>query len=195
MPETIGASRPASVMIPGLPLVKAAEARNAAKPKATTLDLSAVDLTGGVPSFPVEYPEGADVGYRWYQRQGATPAYAFGHGLSYTRFAYRDLKVGGGAVSFSVTNTGRRAGADVPQVYAAPAGQMRRLVGFRRVMLQPGETKQVSVTIDPRLMARYDTARPGWSVAAGAVSITVGRQAGDAALSGTMQMSAQAMKP
>ncbi len=181
--------------IPGLALVKAAEARNAAKPKATTLDLSTVDLTGGVPSFPVEYPEGADVGYRWYQRKGAAPLFAFGHGLSYTKFAYRDLKVVGDAISFSVTNTGKRAGADVPQVYAAPAGQMHRLVGFQRVLLQPGETKQVSVTIDPRLIARYDTARPGWSVAAGAVPITVGRQAGDAVLSGTMQVAAQAIKP
>ncbi|SFO03187.1 beta-glucosidase [Sphingomonas sp. OK281] len=186
------APRPA---IPGLALVKAAEVRNAAKPKTATLDLSTVDLTGGVPSFPVEYPEGADVGYRWYQRQGTTPAYAFGHGLSYTRFAYRGLKVDGGVIRFSVTNTGARAGADVPQVYAAPVGQMRRLVGFQRVMLQPGETRQVSVTVDPRLIARYDTERSGWSVPAGAVAITVGRQAGEATLSGTMQVTAQAIRP
>ena len=72
----------------------------------------------------IEYNEGAEVGYRWYVPQGSKPLYAFGHGLSYTTFDYKDLKVSGGetvTATFTVTNTGSREGADVPQVYLTEA--------------------------------------------------------------------------
>jgi beta-glucosidase len=78
-----------------------------------------------------------------FAKTGKKPTYAFGHGLSYTTFGYRDLKVSGGdtvTASFTVTNTGPRAGADVPQVYLTDAAgeQRMRLLGFERVELEPG---------------------------------------------------------
>ena len=80
------------------------------------------------------------------RKTGAKPLYAFGHGLNYTTFAYSDLSVEGGetiTASFTVTNTGERAGADVPQLYLTDAAGDRRmrLLGFERVELQPGESR------------------------------------------------------
>jgi beta-glucosidase len=91
----------------------------------------------------VDYHEGAEVGYRWLAKTGDKPLYPFGHGLSYTTFAYSDLEVTGGetiTASFTVTNTGQRGGADVPQLYltSAPDEKRMRLLGFERVELAPG---------------------------------------------------------
>jgi beta-glucosidase len=179
--------------IPGLPLVKEAAAKNANKP--VNPDLSTVDLTGGVASFPVEYPEGAYAGYTWFQATGAKPLFPFGHGLSYTRFTYGNLKVTGGdslSASFTVTNVGGTKGADVPQIYATLPGfngkPVRRLVGFEKVMLAPGETRTVEVKIDPRLIARYDMRQKGWHVTAGNVPIAVGHSVSDISLTATARM-------
>ncbi|MFQ4145063.1 glycoside hydrolase family 3 C-terminal domain-containing protein [Chlorogloeopsis sp. ULAP02] len=96
----------------------------------------------------IKYHEGAEVGYRWLAKTGAKPNYAFGHGLSYTSFNYSDLKVSGGdtiTANFTVTNVGKRIGADVPQLYLTDAaGEKRmRLLGFERVVLEPGKSRQV----------------------------------------------------
>ncbi|MEB3980564.1 beta-glucosidase [Mycobacterium sp. 663a-19] len=127
----------------------------------------------------IDYFEGADVGYRWFARTGRTPMFAFGHGLSYTSFEYRDLVVTGGdtvEATFTVVNVGDRAGADVPQLYltAVPGGKCLRLLGFERVELEPGAARRVTIEADPRLLARYDGARGGWRVAPGAYSVAVG---------------------
>ena len=129
----------------------------------------------------VHYCEGAEVGYRWFARTGQAPLFAFGHGLAYTSFAYRDLQVTGGdtvRVTFTVANTGERSGADVPQLYLtrAPAGQRLRLLGFERVDLEPGTHRQVSIEADPRLLARYD--RGSWRITAGRHTVAVGASAG-----------------
>jgi beta-glucosidase len=120
----------------------------------------------------IDYHEGAEVGYRWLARTGDKPLYAFGHGLSYTRFSYGDLEVTGDdtvAASFTVTNTGDRAGADVPQLYLtdAPGEHRMRLLGFERVELEPGETRIVTVTADPRLLARFEGKAGRWRIAEG----------------------------
>jgi beta-glucosidase len=128
--------------------------------------------------------EGSDVGYRWFARHGHAPVYAFGHGLSYTMFAYGGLDASGGATvtaSVTVTNTGGRRGADVVQLYLdqAPTGTRRRLLAFERVELDPGEHRTVTMTADPRLIARYDTAAGQWRIDEGGYTVAVGRSAAE----------------
>jgi beta-glucosidase len=155
---------------------------------------------GPIKSFPVKYVEGAAVGYRWYAQQKLRPLYPFGYGLSYTRFDYANLKVEDGdglKVSFDVTNTGKVAGADTPQLYVTAGARrpMLRLAGFRKVDLAPGETRRVSLTVEPRILADYDAAQRGWTIAAGSYPLYVGRHAGDAALSGKAQLKSWSRKP
>ena len=150
--------------------------------------------------FDVDYAEGADVGYRWYAAKGIKPLFPFGYGLSYTRFAYGRLKIEGGqtlTVSFDVKNTGARPGADSPQVYLTDAhGQARlRLIGFVRVALQPGETRHVSVTADPRLLADFDAAAHRWRLDGGTYRIAVGASSADLKLTGEARVSARTIKP
>jgi beta-glucosidase len=133
----------------------------------------------GTPST-IHYTEGAEVGYRWFAHTGQTPMFAFGHGLSYTDFDYRDLVVTGGdsvRVSFRVTNSGDRSGADIPQLYltAAPGERRLRLLGFERVELEPGETRRVTIEADPRLLARYS--HGSWRISAGTYSVALGASA------------------
>jgi beta-glucosidase len=137
-------------------------------------------------SSTIRYTEGADVGYRWFAKTSQIPMFAFGHGLSYTGFDYRDLVVSGGhtgdhplQASFSVTNTGDRSGADVPQLYltAAPGEQRLRLLGFERVELEPAETRRVTIEADPRLLARYDDSQRSWRIRSGGYTVAVGASA------------------
>jgi beta-glucosidase len=121
--------------------------------------------------------EGSDVGYRWFARQGRTPLFPFGFGLSYTAFETTDLQVKGLTASFTVRNTGARAGATVGQLYlvSRDGGPKRRLVGFQRVELAPGEARTVQLTIDPRLLA--DWSGEGWSMPAGPYAFALGDDA------------------
>jgi len=158
------------------------------------------DLPGlGTPwgtSVTIEYTEGAEVGYRWFARQHHEPLYAFGHGLSYTTFDYSDLRGEGGdtiTATFTVANTGERAGADVPQLYLTEAaGDKRlRLLGFQRVELQPGESRRVTITADPRLLARFDGPdgiTGSWRIAAGTYRIALGKSAHDLVLTADTSM-------
>jgi len=130
----------------------------------------------------IRYDEGAEVGYRWFAKTGEKPLYAFGHGLSYTSFDYSDLEVSGGdtvTATFTVTNTGQREGADVPQLYLTEAAgdKHMRLLGFERVELQPGESRGVTVTADPRLLARFDGVAGQWHIAEGTHRIALGKSA------------------
>ncbi|ORB75209.1 glycosyl hydrolase [Mycobacterium scrofulaceum] len=130
----------------------------------------------------IDYVEGSDVGYRWFAATGQDPMFAFGHGLSYTGFDYRDLTVSGGdtvRASFDVVNVGDRAGADVPQLYlaGAPEGRCLRLLGFERVELEPGATRRVTIEADPRLLARYDAGVGAWRMAAGGYLLAVSTSA------------------
>ena len=141
-------------------------------------DLAALNEPWATP-VTIEYTEGAEVGYRWFAQQREQPLYAFGHGLSYTSFEYSDLQVQGGdtiTAAFTVTNTGDRQGADVPQVYltSAPDGARMRLLGFERVDLSPGASTRVTVTADPRLLARYDSQAGQWRITEGTYQVALG---------------------
>jgi beta-glucosidase len=136
----------------------------------------------------IVYDEGAAIGYKWYDLKGYKPLFAFGHGLSYTDFALSGLRpaVENGTLTVSVTvkNTGKRAGAAVPQIYVAAdraAGweAPKRLGGFEKVLLQPGESRTVHVTVDPRLLATWREAGDQWVIAPGTYHVLAG-QASDA---------------
>ncbi|RYE59790.1 MAG: glycosyl hydrolase, partial [Oxalobacteraceae bacterium] len=158
---------------------------------------SLYDLPKDQPQFDVRYPEGADVGYRWYERTNARPLFAFGHGMSYTRFSYSGLSLEGGAnvsASFRLTNIGKRAGAEVAQLYAKVGG-VRRLIGWRRVDLKPGESRQVTVTGEPRLLASFDIKLQKWVIAAGSYAIDVAAAADQPILIGTTDLNPQKINP
>jgi beta-glucosidase len=141
----------------------------------------------------IRYDEGAEVGYRWFARQHEKPLYAFGHGLGYTSFDYGDLQVSGGdtiTATFTVTNTGGRGGADVPQLYLTEAAgdERTRLLGFERVELQPGESQQVTVTADPRLLACYDAGAGQWHITEGTYRIALGKAADNTIRTAAVQL-------
>jgi len=135
---------------------------------------------GGTPPDTVDYAiEGANVGYRWYQMKGIQPLFPFGYGLSYTTFEHGPLKVDakGDKVTATVTvaNTGKRAGADVAQVYVqVPGAKAKRLAGFTKVFLKPGEKREVSIALERRLLADFDTAKHGWVVRGGEYVVVEG---------------------
>lgn len=155
------------------------------------------DLPTNPEPFDVFYPEGADVGYRWYDRTHAKTLFAFGHGLSYTQFHYAALEVTGGTnvtASFDITNAGERAGIEVAQVYVRVGG-VRRLIGWSRTELAPGETKRVTVTAEPRILADFDVRNQTWRIAAGAYPVEVSAAANAPRLHGEAQLKPQQFKP
>ena len=139
--------------------------------------------------FSVDYTvEGAAVGYKWFDRTGATPLFPFGFGLSYGRFGLSgfDADVRGNQVSvrFSVRNTGDRQGSYVAQVYASPRPEIaagweapRRLCGYKKVNLQPGESADVTLSVDPRLLAQYDSTQKTWITAKGEYELVLSSDA------------------
>jgi beta-glucosidase len=132
-------------------------------------------------TFTVQYDEGLKVGYKWYDAEKKAVLFPFGYGLSYTTFAYSGLKVTPGketTVSFSVKNTGSRAGAEIAEVYAAlPASAdepPKRLVGWSKVWLKAGESKEVSVSVDAKYLSIFDEAADGWKLVPGGYTFMVG---------------------
>ena len=144
--------------------------------------------------YTVHYDEGAKVGYKWYESEHKQPLFPFGFGLSYTTYAYSNLKTDNAqrSVSFAVKNTGKRAGAEVAQVYATlpeAAGEpFKRLVGWQRVELAPGESKTVTVAADPRVMSIFDEQKNAWSLLPGAYKIFVGPSSAETPLNATLQI-------
>ena len=145
--------------------------------------------------FAVDYVEGGDVGYRWYAHRGETPLFAFGYGLSYTSFTYTDLAITRGdvpKVTFTVTNAGDRSGVATPQLYVTPpGGAPMRLAGWQRLDLKPGETRRITIDCDPRILADFDAAAGRWLIRAGSYGLTIGRAAGDPALTGAITLDAR----
>ena len=146
--------------------------------------------------FAVQLSEGAAVGYKWLEKNGTRPLFAFGHGLSYTKFARTSLSAALAGqdlqASFRVRNRGHVAGADVAQVYVSPlAGGWeapRRLGAYRKLMLAPGAEQTLALTIDPRLLATWDRNHHGWYVAAGRYRVTLAGASDDPGTSVTVVM-------
>ncbi|HWK40886.1 MAG TPA: glycoside hydrolase family 3 C-terminal domain-containing protein [Croceibacterium sp.] len=147
------------------------------------------------------YDEGAAVGYKWFDKQGHDPLFPFGHGLSYTSFRIGHLaalREGDALVAMAeVTNTGDRAGAEVVQVYLSGKGWEgpRRLGGFQKVELAPGETKRVEIHVDPRLLATWFGGRPGWTHPAGIYEVSVGHSSRDIAETVTIELPPSYLPP
>lgn len=152
------------------------------RPKLDGSDTLEPDFAGNPPTpdakLVADYDiEGSDVGYRWFARKGQKTLFPFGFGLSYTTFESTGLKLKGLTASFTVKNTGQRAGADVAQLYLVNRNgeAKQRLAGFARVDLAPGAAKTVSVTIDPRILADWKDG--GWTMPAGDYSFALGKDA------------------
>jgi len=140
----------------------------------------------------VNYAEGLLVGYRWFDKKDIEPLFPFGHGLSYTSFRYGSLQLSRTAfkpeesveVSVDITNTGKRAGTEVVQLYVSDSQPkvekaVRELKQFARVMLQPGETKSVTLPLRPRDLAYFDVAGHRWKADAGEYVLEVGASSRD----------------
>jgi len=162
-------------------------------------DLPGAAVPGGQ-AFDVSYPEGANVGYRWYAAREHKPLFPFGYGLSYTHFAFGGLAVAQGktpTATFTVTNTGRRDGVALPQLYltATPDGKRQRLLGWQRLVLKAGETRTVSLAIDPRFLADWQEKEHGWRVPAGSFAFALGESAGQLQPSVTAVLASRRLSP
>src|SRR5579883_683179 len=148
---------------------------------------AAVMRTGEAkPTFSVNYDEGLKVGYKWYDAEKQPVLFPFGYGLSYTTYGYSGRKVTPGnspSVSFEVKNTGARAGAEVAEIYVAlPASANeppKRLVGWSKVQLNPGESKNVEVSIDPKYLSIFDEGANSWKLVPGSYTFMVGGSSQD----------------
>ena len=132
----------------------------------------------------VQYREGLYVGYRYYQTAGVPVAFPFGYGLSYTSFAYSDLKVTADSVTLTVTNTGARDGAEIVQVYIAKPGAeifrpAQELKAFARVPLAAGESRAVTLPLDDKAFHYWNTRTDGWEIEGGRYEVRVGASSAD----------------
>ena len=132
----------------------------------------------------VQYREGLYVGYRYYQTAGVPVAFPFGYGLSYTSFAYSDLKVTADSVTLTVTNTGARDGAEIVQVYIAKPGAeifrpAQELKAFARVPLAAGESRTVTLPLDDKAFRYWNTRTDGWEIESGRYEVRVGVSSAD----------------
>jgi beta-glucosidase len=149
----------------------------------------------------VKYTEGVFLGYRHYDKAGIKPLFPFGYGLSYTTFKYGNLSISPATVSgdepitvsFDLTNTGRREGAEVAELYvsdthASVPRPAKELKGFSRVELKPGETKKVSIQLNRRALSYYDVKEKRWNAEPGDFGILVGGSSENIALKGTLHL-------
>jgi beta-glucosidase len=148
-----------------------------------------------------EYRESIFVGYRYYDHGEKPVAYPFGYGLSYTKFAYSNLKLSSTSfksgdkleIGFDVKNTGNVSGAEIAQVYIAPKNTaimraLKELKGFEKVFLQKGESRTVKITLDARSFAYYNVPKGIWAVEGGSYEILVGASSRDISVRSEVQV-------
>jgi beta-glucosidase len=138
-------------------------------------------IAAGLPPFQISYDEGLKVGYKWYDAEKKPVLFPFGYGLSYTTYDYSNLKVEPGKtvrLTFTLKNTGSREGAEITEVYAAlpPSAEEppRRLVGWSKVGLKAGESREVTVEVDNQYLSIFDTSRNAWQLVPGEYTFLVG---------------------
>jgi beta-glucosidase len=162
-------------------------------PSTAAVPASSVDQwPGSGDGQDASFTEGLDVGYRWYDAHKVTPLFPFGYGLSYTSFAYSHLRIARSkaqlAVSFTVRNTGARAGAEVAQLYVddpAAAGEPpKQLQGFQKVYLRAGRSARLTIALTRRSFSVWDTASQSWRTTPGLYRILVGASSRDIRLRG-----------
>ena len=141
----------------------------------------------------VQYREGLYVGYRYYQTAGVPVAFPFGHGLSYTSFAYSDLKASADGVTLTVTNTGTRAGMEIVQLYVAkPDAKIFRpaqeLKGFAKVPLRPGESRTVAIPLDDKAFRYWNTQTNRWEIEGGQYELRIGASSADIRLTAAVDI-------
>ena len=141
----------------------------------------------------INYTEGLKVGYKWFDAEGKEPLFPFGYGLSYTTYSYSGLEIKPGKeaqVSCKVTNTGGRAGAEIVQVYVSlpPSADEppKRLVAWDKIQLGPGETKVVTLQLDPRFLRIFNVAKDNWELVPGEYKVYVGGSSRNTPLTGTL---------
>ncbi len=169
-------------------------------PHPTVPGLEAKEKTTGddqhheVAPFDLKYTAGAEVGYKWFEATHKQPLFPFGFGLSYTTFAYSGLTVDDAArtVSFSVKNTGQREGTEIAELYVAlPAAaneHFKRLAGWQRVELAPGESKTVSLPLNPLYLSIFDTAKDAWQLLPGDYKVMAGASSSNTPLNATFHV-------
>ncbi len=172
-------------------------------PRALSQVPASTAATWGGVDGKVHYAEGLGVGYRWYDTHHLTPLFPFGYGLSYTTFAFGHLTVtpaqanaaGTVTATVAVTNTGKRAGAEVAQLYlgapAATGEPPRQLKAFAKVWLQPGETRRVTFTLPAHDFATWDTAAHAWRIPAGTFQVWAGDSSAHLPVHASLPMTAR----
>jgi beta-glucosidase len=167
---------------PMIPVESQAHAADAADNGASTSNAS--EHSG----YAAHYEEGSEVGYKWYEVQHKQPLFAFGFGLSFTTYAYSGLSVDSTTktVRFTVKNTGQRAGTEIAEVYARlPKGadeSYKRLAGWKRVTLAPGESHSITVAIDDRVLRAFNEEANVWKMTKGEYQVMVGGSSDDTPL-------------
>jgi beta-glucosidase len=152
------------------------------------------DQHEAVRPFDIKYTEGPEVGYKWFEATHKQPLFPFGFGLSYTTFAYSGLTVDDATrtANFTVKNTGSRQGTEIAQLYVAlPSAaneHFKRLVGWQRVELAPGESKTVTLTMNQLYLSIFDTAKDAWQLLPGDYTVMAGASSADTPMNGTLHI-------
>lgn len=145
-------------------------------------------------TFPADLTEGVRFGYKWFDSEGKEPLFPFGFGLSYTTYSYSDLHVDAGSKAATVTvrNTGQRAGTEIAEVYVqipkAAGETFRRLAGWQRVALGPGESKTVTIPMESLALATWDEASESWKWLPGTYTVSAGGSSRSLALTAPLTM-------
>ena len=155
-----------------------------------------------LPPFDANYDEGLLVGYKWYDAKQKTPLFSFGHGLSYTTFTYATAKLthtGDIQVTFQLKNTGTRPGSEVSEIYTTLPTETneppKRLVGWSKTDLKPGESKTVTVTIDSHYFAIFNASKNTWEIVPGDYQLMIGGSSDSLPLKQTLHLEGELLKP